>query len=156
MPGVDVFPRVKRSNSAPLIASGTPGPSSSTRTTAPSGCGATRTQMFFKITLPLIRGPVAVAMTNATVTAFNLFDEAWVLASSSLDTRPILVQIYLERIATYDPASRRVTDAEGRVFYGLNSYLYVNPQALTEARASDAARHHGNIERVFDDLTVRR
>jgi multiple sugar transport system permease protein len=58
--------------------------------------GATRMQMFFKITLPLIRGPVAVAMTNATVTAFNLFDEAWVLASSSLDTRPVLVQIYLE------------------------------------------------------------
>jgi multiple sugar transport system permease protein len=58
--------------------------------------GATRSQMFFKITLPLIRGPVAVAMTNATVTAFNLFDEAWVLSSSSLDTRPILVQIYLE------------------------------------------------------------
>jgi multiple sugar transport system permease protein len=58
--------------------------------------GATRTQMFFKITLPLIRGPVAVAMTNATVTAFNLFDEAWVLSSSSLDTRPILIQIYLE------------------------------------------------------------
>ena len=52
--------------------------------------------MFFLITLPLIRGPIAVAMTNATVTAFNLFDEAWVLASSSLDTRPILVQIYLE------------------------------------------------------------
>jgi multiple sugar transport system permease protein len=58
--------------------------------------GATRSQMFFKITLPLIRGAVAVAMTNSTVTAFNLFDEAWVLASSSLDTRPILVQIYLE------------------------------------------------------------
>lgn len=58
--------------------------------------GATRAQMFFKITLPLIRGAVAVAMTNATVTAFNLFDEAWVLASSSLETRPVLVQIYLE------------------------------------------------------------
>jgi len=58
--------------------------------------GATRSQMFFKITLPLIRGAVAVAMTNATVTAFNLFDEAWVLASSSLETRPVLVQIYLE------------------------------------------------------------
>src|SRR5215813_858472 len=58
--------------------------------------GATRTQMFFRITLPLIRGAVAVAMTNATVTAFNLFDEAWVLASSSLDTRPVLVDIYME------------------------------------------------------------
>jgi multiple sugar transport system permease protein len=58
--------------------------------------GATRSQMFFRITLPLIRGAVAVAMTNATVTAFNLFDEAWVLASSSLETRPVLVQIYME------------------------------------------------------------
>ena len=35
-------------------------------------------------------------MTNSTVAAFNLFDEAWVLAGSSLDTRPVLVQIYLE------------------------------------------------------------
>jgi multiple sugar transport system permease protein len=58
--------------------------------------GATRPQMFFLITLPLIRGAIAVAMTNSTVAAFNLFDEAWVLAGSSLDTRPVLVQIYLE------------------------------------------------------------
>ena len=35
-------------------------------------------------------------VTNATVAAFNLFDEAWVLAGASLDTRPMLVQIYLE------------------------------------------------------------
>jgi len=58
--------------------------------------GANRLQMFLLITLPLIRGAIAVAMTNSTVAAFNLFDEAWVLAGSSLDTRPILVQIYLE------------------------------------------------------------
>jgi multiple sugar transport system permease protein len=58
--------------------------------------GATRPQLFFLITLPLVRGAIAVAMTNATVNAFNLFDEAWVLASASLDTRPVLVQIYLE------------------------------------------------------------
>jgi multiple sugar transport system permease protein len=58
--------------------------------------GATRSQLFFLITLPLVRGAIAVAMTNATVNAFNLFDEAWVLAGASLDTRPVLVQIYLE------------------------------------------------------------
>lgn len=58
--------------------------------------GATRTQSFWLITLPLIRGAIAVAMTNSTVAAFNLFDEAWVLAGSSLDTRPVLTQIYLE------------------------------------------------------------
>ncbi|MGN6102624.1 MAG: carbohydrate ABC transporter permease [Devosia sp.] len=58
--------------------------------------GASRPQMFFAITLPLVRGAIAVAMTNATVAAFNLFDEAWVLAGASLDTRPVLTQIYLE------------------------------------------------------------
>ncbi|GAB1584541.1 carbohydrate ABC transporter permease [Phyllobacterium phragmitis] len=58
--------------------------------------GATRVQMFTRITLPLVRGAIAVAMTNATVNAFNLFDEAWVLAGASLETRPVLVQIYLE------------------------------------------------------------
>ena len=58
--------------------------------------GATRIQTFTSITLPLIRSAVAVSMTNATIYAFNLFDEAWVLTGTSLETRPVLVQIYLE------------------------------------------------------------
>ncbi|MEF2071631.1 carbohydrate ABC transporter permease [Consotaella aegiceratis] len=58
--------------------------------------GASRFQMFASITLPLIRSALAVSMTNATVQAFNLFDEAWVLVGSSLDTRPVLVDVYLE------------------------------------------------------------
>lgn len=58
--------------------------------------GATRFDIFWKITLPLIRGAIAVAMTNATVSAFNLFDEAVVLTLNSVETRPILLQIYLE------------------------------------------------------------
>jgi multiple sugar transport system permease protein len=58
--------------------------------------GATRPQMFFSITLPLVRSAIAVAIANSTVAAFNLFDEAWVLTASSLDTRPVLTQIYLE------------------------------------------------------------
>lgn len=58
--------------------------------------GATRPQMFFSITLPLVRTAIAVAVANSTVAAFNLFDEAWVLTASSIDTRPILTQIYLE------------------------------------------------------------
>ena len=60
--------------------------------------GATRPQMFFSITLPLVRSAIAVAVTNATVAAFNLFDEAVVVNSSSLDTRPVVVQIYLETL----------------------------------------------------------
>lgn len=58
--------------------------------------GATRPQMFLSITVPLVRSAIAVAIANSTVAAFNLFDEAWVLTASSLDTRPILTQIYLE------------------------------------------------------------
>ena len=58
--------------------------------------GASRVQMFTRITLPLCRGAIAVSLTNATVYAFNLFDEAWVLAGPSLGTRPVLIQIYLE------------------------------------------------------------
>jgi amidase len=68
----------------------------------------------------------------------------------ALQTRLItaeqLVEIYLNRIQTYDPASRRATDADGRVFFGLNSYLHINPRAADEARASDATRHRGNIK----------
>ncbi|MGV0911403.1 carbohydrate ABC transporter permease [Martelella sp. FOR1707] len=58
--------------------------------------GATNLQMLTLVTLPLVRSAIAVSMTNATVQAFNLFDEAWVLAGASLETRPVLVQIYLE------------------------------------------------------------
>src|SRR5262245_9973181 len=76
----------------------------------------------------------------------------------ALQTRLItteeLVQMYLNRIAAYDPASRRVTDAEGRTFFGLNSYIHVNPQALDDARASDAARHHGNIKQPMFGVPV--
>jgi multiple sugar transport system permease protein len=58
--------------------------------------GASRFGMFRLITIPLTRGAIAVSMTNATVAAFNLFDEAIVLTRNSVETRPILLQIYLE------------------------------------------------------------
>jgi multiple sugar transport system permease protein len=43
-----------------------------------------------------VRSAIAVAIANSTVAAFNLFEEAWVLTASNLDTRPVLTQIYLE------------------------------------------------------------
>ncbi len=58
--------------------------------------GARPVHIFIFVTLPLIRSAVAIAMTQSTVQAFNLFEEAWVLNGASLDTRPILGQIYLE------------------------------------------------------------
>jgi multiple sugar transport system permease protein len=58
--------------------------------------GARPVHSLFYVTLPLIRSAVAIAMTQSTVQAFNLFEEAWVLNGASHDTRPILGQIYLE------------------------------------------------------------
>ncbi|MFT4166886.1 MAG: sugar ABC transporter permease [Microlunatus sp.] len=58
--------------------------------------GANKFQLFGRMTLPLIRSGLGIALAQSIVTAFNLFDEAWILAGSSVDTRPILVQVYLE------------------------------------------------------------
>ncbi|SIO42660.1 carbohydrate ABC transporter membrane protein 1, CUT1 family [Burkholderia sp. GAS332] len=57
--------------------------------------GAGPVRMFSKVTLPLISGGLAIALSQSTVFAFNLFDEAWILNGSSLDTRPVLVQVYM-------------------------------------------------------------
>ncbi|GAB0117101.1 carbohydrate ABC transporter permease [Acidisoma sp. 7E03] len=48
-----------------------------------------------RITLPLIAPSLAIAMTQSTVLAFNLFDEAWILNGSSGDTRTLLIQVYM-------------------------------------------------------------
>ncbi len=50
---------------------------------------------FRMVTLPLIAGAMGIALTQSTITAFNLFDEAWILAGSSAATRPIQGQIYM-------------------------------------------------------------
>jgi multiple sugar transport system permease protein len=57
--------------------------------------GAGPVRMFFSITLPLTAGALAIAMTQSTVSAFNLFDEAWILGGASLDTRTLLIQVYM-------------------------------------------------------------
>lgn len=57
--------------------------------------GTSSWRIFRSVTLPLISGSLAIALTQSTVTAFNLFDEAWVLNGSSLDTRSVLIQVYL-------------------------------------------------------------
>jgi multiple sugar transport system permease protein len=57
--------------------------------------GAGNWGKFRTITLPLIASAVAIALTQSTLFAFNLFDEAWVLSGSSLDTRTVLIQVYM-------------------------------------------------------------
>jgi len=57
--------------------------------------GASRFRSFWAITLPLIWPVVAIAMTQSIVYAFNLFDEAWLLGGANLDTRTVLIQVYM-------------------------------------------------------------
>jgi multiple sugar transport system permease protein len=47
------------------------------------------------ITLPLIASGLAIALSQSTVFAFNLFDEAWILSGASLDTRTVIIQVYM-------------------------------------------------------------
>jgi multiple sugar transport system permease protein len=57
--------------------------------------GAGAFKCFRLITLPLIASGLAIALSQSTVFAFNLFDEAWILAGSSLDTRTVMIQVYM-------------------------------------------------------------
>ncbi|KAB0682942.1 carbohydrate ABC transporter permease [Aureimonas leprariae] len=57
--------------------------------------GSTPWHSFRTITLPLISGALGIALTQSTITAFNLFDEAWILNGASATTRPIQGQIYI-------------------------------------------------------------
>ena len=57
--------------------------------------GATAWQRLAQITLPLIAPGLAIALSQSTVFAINLFDEAWILNGASTDTRPIIVQVYI-------------------------------------------------------------
>jgi len=57
--------------------------------------GANKLQSFWHITIPLLKPALAIALTQATFAAINLFDEIFVLTGTALDTRSILVQDYL-------------------------------------------------------------
>lgn len=57
--------------------------------------GASAWRQFWLITLPLISGGLAISLSQSTVFAFNLFDEAWILNGSSIGTRSLMVQVYM-------------------------------------------------------------
>jgi multiple sugar transport system permease protein len=57
--------------------------------------GAKPWRSFRAITLPLIAPALAIALTQSTIFAFNLFDEAWILSGASLDTRTLLIETYM-------------------------------------------------------------
>ena len=57
--------------------------------------GATAFQRLRQITLPLIAPGLAIALSQSTVFAINLFDEAWILNGAATDTRSIGIQTYI-------------------------------------------------------------
>lgn len=57
--------------------------------------GAGPLKSFQQVTLPLISGALAIALSQSTVFAFNLFDEAWIMGGASLGTRSVIIQTYL-------------------------------------------------------------
>ncbi len=57
--------------------------------------GASPVRSFWHITLPLLKPALAIALTQATFAAINIFDEIFVLTGSALDTRSVLIQNYL-------------------------------------------------------------
>src|SRR6476646_4153557 len=60
---------------------------------------------------------------------------------TGLITSEQLVQMYLDRVAAYDKAGPH-----------LNSYLYVNPNAVSVARDEDQRRHRGIARLPLDGV----
>lgn len=57
--------------------------------------GANAWQRLRRITLPLIAPGLTIALSQSTVFAINLFDEAWILNGASADTRSVIIQVYV-------------------------------------------------------------
>jgi multiple sugar transport system permease protein len=56
--------------------------------------GATRVQAFFRVTLPLMRPAVVVALLFRTLDAFRVFDTVFVLTGGSQDTASVSIVAY--------------------------------------------------------------
>lgn len=57
--------------------------------------GANYGQRFFNIILPFLKPILVITLAQGTISAFNLFDEAYIMTGTALDTRSILIQDYL-------------------------------------------------------------
>ena len=64
--------------------------------------GATRSQAFFKVVLPNIRGGVAAAFVLAFITSFNQVPVSLFLTGPGVSTLPIEMMAYME--TSYDPS----------------------------------------------------
>jgi multiple sugar transport system permease protein len=56
--------------------------------------GASRWQCFFRVTLPLIRPTLGVALLFRTVDGFRIFDSVYVITRGSMDTETVSILAY--------------------------------------------------------------
>jgi multiple sugar transport system permease protein len=64
--------------------------------------GATRWQMVRRITLPLARPGIAVAVVQAVIATLNMFDQAYVLNGAASTAAPLMLQTYLVTFQNFD------------------------------------------------------
>lgn len=64
--------------------------------------GASALQAFRQITLPLLQPSIAAALTIGTIVSFSIFDVIYVLTGTDLDSRSVMLQIYLTTFANLD------------------------------------------------------
>jgi multiple sugar transport system permease protein len=57
--------------------------------------GASGVQRFRFVTLPLLQPSIAVAVTVGSVVAFGIFDVIFVLNGTALESRSLMMQVYL-------------------------------------------------------------
>jgi len=81
--------------------------------------------------------PSRLDLVEATIPQLRLAIQTKLITSEQL------VEMYLERITTYDDGAPM-----------LNAFLYVNPMAADQARAADAARHPGRARLPLDGIPV--
>lgn len=97
--------------------------------------GASVWRTFRSITLPLLAGALTIALTQSTIFAFNLFDEAFVLTGSSLDTRPLLTQVYISAFQNLNFSSGMALSVLLMIASLLVSLFYI--LRITGARSGD-------------------
>ncbi|HEY8201114.1 MAG TPA: sugar ABC transporter permease [Actinomycetota bacterium] len=64
--------------------------------------GAGAVQQFRRLTLPLLRPALAIALTAGTIAAAAIFDEIYVLNGVALSTRSVMMQVYLTTFRDLD------------------------------------------------------
>lgn len=57
--------------------------------------GANYWQCFCHIIFPFIKPVLVITLAEGTISAFHLFDEAYIMTGTAMDTRSLLIQNYL-------------------------------------------------------------